>query len=127
MFDLITVLTYSRSLRRACDARSADHDNAEAEEEARVALLRISNGMGVTIHPERPGRWNGTEQLARDVEAAAVALAATSDGSFQQVGAIATLALRFGAIANRLGFDIDPDSDSDARVAVEGRTMEAAE
>lgn len=125
MLDLISILTASRSLRRATEARAKDRDDAEAEHDARTALLKLSYGMGITLHPSRPARWIGTDDLARAVEQAAEALAETADGDWQQVGHVATLALRFGALANRMGCEIEVDADCAAQAAVE--KLEAAE
>lgn len=123
-FDLISILTASRSLRRACEARAADRDNAEAEAEARTALLKLSYGMGMTLHPERPARWTGTDAMSRDVEAAASSLAELADGDWQNAGAIALLAVHFGAIASRMGCTVE--ADRAAQATVEGY-VEAAE
>ena len=129
MFDLITILTASRSLHRACEARCADQDNAEAEHDARVALLDLARGLELEVYPSRPSRWTGTDAMARNVQTAAEALAEAAEGDWQQAGCIARLSLCFGLLASRLGCDV-PDStpeDEQARLYAEGHRQEAAE
>ena len=132
MFDLITVLTRSRALRIACEARSGQPDNTEAEEAARIALIGLATGMDMHLDAERPARWSDCAALAAKVEAAAHALAELREGSFDQVGAIAALSLRFGAVASRMGYSAEPlarSHDDAARSRVEGEqsVREAAE
>lgn len=125
MFDLITVLTRSRALRIAAEARSSDPDNAEAEHSARIALLALAAGMDMHIDPVRPARWSDLAPMAVKLEAAAYALADLREGSFDQAGAIAALALHFGAVASRMGCDVEPLADTHhddaAMAAVENR------
>lgn len=123
--NTIGIITAARSLRRATEARAKDRDDAEAEHDARVALLQLSGAMGITLHPSRPARWNGTDTLAMHVESAAEALAEASEGDWQHVGCIATLALRFGALANRMGCELEADATNEAADHAEHR--EAAE
>ena len=111
--NTIGIITAARSLRRATGARAKDRDDAEAEHDARVALLQLSSAMGITLHPSRPVRWIGTDDLARHVDTAAEALAEASDGEWEHVGCIATLALRFGALATRMGCELEPDAADD--------------
>ena len=85
-FDLITCITASRSLRRACEARVADHDDAGAEHDARIALLDLARGLEVEVYPSRPTRWTGTDSMARNVEAAVSALAEAAQADFHQAG-----------------------------------------
>lgn len=128
MFDIVTVCLAARSLRRACEARCADHDNAEAEHAARVALLDLARGLEVEVYPSRPSRWTGTDAMARNIEAAAGSLAEAAAGSFHPAGHIARLTLHFGALASRLGCDVEtraPNHDDAAQAEVEHR--EAAE
>ena len=130
MFDLITVLTRSRALRIAAEARTADPDNAEAEHSARVALLALASGMDMHVDPVRPARWSDLAPMAVKLEAAAYALADLREGSFDQAGAVAALALHFGAVASRMGCHAEPlarSHDDAARSRVEGEQMEAAE
>lgn len=127
MFDLITILTASRALRRACESRCADQDNAEAEHDARVALLDLARGLELEIYPSRPSRWTGTNAMARNVQTAAEALAEAAEGDWQQAGRIARLSLCFGVLASRLGYDV-PDTtpeDEQARRYAEGHMQEA--
>ena len=128
MFDLMTVLTRSRALRIACEARSGDPDNADAEGRARLALVGLAAGMDMHLDPERPARWSDCAALAAKVEEAAFALADLREGSFDQAGAIAALSLHFGAIASRMGYAVEPLARTEgvrAQAAVEHR--EAAE
>lgn len=132
MFDLITVLTRSRALRIACEARSGQPDNSEAEEAARIALIGLAAGMDMHLDAERPARWSDCAALAAKVETAAHALAETRDGTFDQVGAVSTLTLHFGAVASRMGYAAEPlarTHDDAARSRVEGEQIvrEAAE
>jgi hypothetical protein len=130
MFDIVTTLTAARALRRACEARCADIGNAEAEHDARLALLNLATGLEVEVYPSRPSRWIGTDAMARNVEAAAEALAEAAGGSFYPAGHIARLTLHFGALASRLGCDVEAKVrtvDDLARSRVEGDQMEAAE
>jgi len=124
--NTIGIITAARSLRRATEARAKDRDDAEAEHDARLALLNLASALDVTLHPSRPVRWIGTDDLARHVETAAEALAEAAEGDWQHVGCIATLALRFGALANRMGCELEPDAaDDDARAAIEGERIAA--
>jgi hypothetical protein len=129
MFDLITVLTRSRALRIAAEARSADPDNGEAEHSARVALLALAAGMDMHVDPVRPARWSDLAPMALKLEAAAYALADLREGSFDQAGAIAALALHFGAVASRMGCDVEPlaetNHDDAAMAAVDGGRIAA--
>ena len=134
MFDLITVMTSARSLRRACEARCADLDNAEAEHDARIALLDLARGLELEVYPSRPSRWTGTDDMASNVQTAAEALAEAAQGDFYPAGHIARLTLHFGALASRLGCDVDftPRLTSDttpedeiARRYAEGHMQEA--
>jgi hypothetical protein len=136
MFDLITILTASRALRRACEARCADLDNAEAEHDARIALLDLARGLELEVYPSRPSRWTGTDAMASNVQTAAEALAEAAQGDFYPAGHIARLTLHFGALASRMGCDVDtaPRLTSDtttedeiARRYAEGHRQEAAE
>lgn len=133
MFDLITILTASRSLRRACENRAADrlvgNDTAEAEHDARVALLDLARGLEIDVHPSRPSRWTGTDAMARNIQTAAEALAEAAQGAFYPAGHIARLSLHFGALASRMGCDVDFSSrqssditpeDEHARLYAEG-------
>ncbi|WP_240233575.1 hypothetical protein [Devosia lacusdianchii] len=130
MFDLITVLSRSRHLRIACEARSGQPDNYEAEEAARTALVELARGMDMHLDPARPARWSDCAGLAAKVETAAFALADLREGSFDQAGAVAALSLHFGMIAGRMGYDAETiarSGDEAARSRVEGDQMEAAE
>lgn len=136
MFDLVTILTASRSLCRACEARCADLDNAEAEHDARVALFNLARGLELEVYPSRPSRWTGTDAMARNVQAAAEAIAEAAQGDFYPAGHIARLTLHFGALASRLGCDVDTaprltsdttPEDESARRYAEGHRQEAAE
>lgn len=126
-FDLITVLTSSRALRRACEARCADRDDAEAEHDARVALLNLARGLDIEVHPSRPSRWFGTDAMALTVENAATALAEAAAGDFHPAGHIARLSLHFGALASRLGCDVSDETTEDiaAMAHVEGERIAA--
>lgn len=128
MFDIIAILTNARRLRIAAEARTADPDNAEAEHSARVALLALAAGMDMHIDPVRPARWSDLAPMAVKLEAAAYALADLREGSFDQAGAIAALALHFGAVASRMGCDVEPlagPNDDEAMAAVEGGKVAA--
>lgn len=136
MFDLITILTASRSLRRACEARCADQDNAEAEHNARIALLDLARGLELEVYPSRPSRWTGSDAMARNVQTTAEALAEAAQGDFYPAGHIARLTLHFGALASRLGCDVDTaprltsdttPEDESARRYAEGAERMAAE
>jgi hypothetical protein len=127
MFDLITVLTAARSLRRACEARVADRDDAGAEHTARVALLDLARGLDIEVYPTRPSDWRGTDTMARTVEADAEALAEAAVGSFHPAGHIARLSLHFSALATRLGCEVMDDTDDRAAMAaVEGEGVRDA-
>ena len=129
MFDLVRVLTNSRRLRIAAEARTADTDNAEAEHSARVALLALAAGMDMHVDPVRPARWSDLAPMAVKLEAAAYALADLREGSFDQAGAVAALALHFGAVASRMGCDVETlaiNHDDAAQVAVEGEEVRDA-
>lgn len=137
MFDLITILTASRYLRRACEARAINRDDFGAEHEARVALLDLARGIEIEVYPSRPSRWTGTDAMARNVEAAAEALAEAAEAPWQRAGCIARLSLHFGALASRMGCDVDAKTpatasfdepeDEAARRYAEGHVQEAAE
>jgi len=126
-FDLITILTASRSLRRACEARCADQDNAEAEHDARVALLNLARGLDIHLYPSRPSRWTGTDAMSRNVQDAAEALAQAAEAEWQHAGCIARLSLHFGALASRLGCDVEADSAAQATVEGGEPVRDAAE
>lgn len=129
MFDLITILTRSRALRMAAEVRAGDPDNSEAEHIARIALLTLAAGMDMHVDPVRPARWSDLAPMAVKLEAAAYALADLREGSFDQAGAIAALALHFGAVASRMGCDVETlarNHDDAAMAAVEGEGVRDA-